>query len=117
MDKFDVACALLGLPKLTRGVRLAQDIIALVRLRNAITHFKPEWDNEDAAHADLSTLLRDRFSGSPFLTSDKRMFPLRWMTHPGTRWAVEATVAFLRSFENASGLNSKLDGFEDRLAS
>lgn len=115
LDKFDVALTLLGKPPVPRGVRPAQDVAVLVRLRNAITHFKPEWFDEQAAHEDLSKLLRERFDGSPFLNPTERLFPRRWMTHAGTRWAVETAVSFITEFEKQAGLKPKLDGWGDCL--
>ena len=54
LDKFDSALVALGSPQLDRGIRPTQDVVALVRLRNGLVHFKPEWDDERRAHATLS---------------------------------------------------------------
>ena len=115
LNKFDVIAALLEVAKADRGSRPTQDVAAIIRLRNAITHFKPEWDDEEASHATLSDLLANRFDGTPFLNPNERMFPRRWMSHAGTRWAVESCLSFLTEFEARTTLKPKVQGFASQV--
>ncbi len=39
----------------------------LIELRNALTHFKPEWMDEADDHAKMSAKLSCKIDGSPFL--------------------------------------------------
>jgi len=106
LEKFEFALLLRGCPPLDRGVRPYQDMAALIALRNALMHFKPEWDDEATRHAKISRHLEGRFSPSPFLT-DALIFPRRWATHACTAWAVKSALDFADEFERAAGLGTK----------
>jgi hypothetical protein len=57
LEKFDLVCRLRNRPALDRGTRPSQDVRALIALRNALTHFKPEWEDEQDVHRKVSKLL------------------------------------------------------------
>lgn len=105
-DKFDFALLLMGKTKLNRGVPPFQDVRVLVELRNALIHFKPEWENEAVEHKRLSEKLHRKIEGSPFL-SDEPLFPRGWASHSCTTWAVSNAIAFAKNFEELSGLPEK----------
>jgi hypothetical protein len=106
LDKFGFALLLRDRPKMDRGARPYQDVTALIELRNALTHFKPEWDNEAVRHRDVSERLRGRFIPSSFL-DDALIFPRAWATHGCTKWAVESCLAFATEFERLAQLPVK----------
>ena len=113
--KFDLALLLKNRPPLDRGRRPTQDITALLELRHALTHFKPEWEDEKNAHAKLSGGLQGRFAPSQSLPNESALFPLQWACHGCTSWAVDSCREYVRAFETAAGLAHKLDKFESRL--
>ena len=115
LEKYEFALLLKKAPSLNKDRKPYQDIAALIRLRNALTHFKPEWDDEQVAHAKISTQLKGRFSPSPFMGEGDPLFPKRWATSGCTKWALESTIAFLNDFEESAGLEHRLDKFIDRL--
>src|SRR5688572_29145420 len=53
LDKYDLALLLKGKNKLDRGAKFVQHAEDLVRLRNALVHFKPESSDEDGLHKKL----------------------------------------------------------------
>jgi hypothetical protein len=114
LEKFDMALYIKQKPPLERGSRPTQDVADLIILRNGLTHFKPEWDNEQVEHAKISKRLADRFVASPFLTDQEPIFPRRWATAGCTRWAVESAVSFLQDFEISAGLPPKIMKFAER---
>jgi hypothetical protein len=57
LEKFAFALLLLRKPDMDRGARPYQDVKILIELRNALTHFKPEWMNEPEEHAKISAKL------------------------------------------------------------
>lgn len=116
LEKFDMALLLKQKPLLDRGSHRIQDVAALVALRNGVTHFKPEWENEQEAHAKLSEKLANRFVPSPFLPGTESIFPLRWATHGCTQWALKCCVDFLTSFESLSGVPARVATFVARLS-
>jgi hypothetical protein len=115
LDKFEAAMLLLGKAAINRGEHPGQDVAALVRLRNGIAHFKPEWDGEQTSHESLSKLLKGRFAESPYFPNDG-MFPRRWITHAATSWAVTSATSFVLVFEKQAGLKGKLDSCVNQLS-
>jgi hypothetical protein len=83
--------------RLDLGAAEVQGVDALIRLRNAVVHFKPEWFEEEERHAKLSGQLRYKFEGSPFLPGE-RLFPKAWASHSFAVWALRSTVGFLDHF-------------------
>jgi hypothetical protein len=74
LEKFDLALLLREEASMrVAGVESFQSVEALVRLRNALMHFKPEW--EPAKHKQLSSELRNFFKPSEFLANDPGLFP------------------------------------------
>jgi len=101
-------------PKLDRGKAPYQDVKILIDLRNALTHFKPEWENEADEHKKISDKLGGKFTGGPFLKTDPLLFPRRWACHGCTAWVVLSAMEFAREFEKLSGLLSKYGGAPDK---
>jgi hypothetical protein len=71
-----------------------KDIAALVALRNGLTHFKPEWDDEAKRHKELSNKLQGHFAPSPFLP-DQSLFPAGGLhtAAPNGPWRVVSRFA------------------------
>jgi hypothetical protein len=113
LDKFDLALLLRQASTRVAGVESFQSVDALVRLRNALMHFKPEW--EPAKHKQLSSELRSFFKPSEFLASDPGVFPRAWASHDCTIWAVNSVLSFIEHFEDCAGLPHKMAEFSDRL--
>lgn len=113
IEKFEFALLLLGKPKLSRGARPFQDVKVLIDLRNALTHFKPEWENEADEHEKISAKLTGKIEGSSFL-NDRLLFPRRWACHSCTAWAVRSAMDFAAEFEKVTGLEVKYGGDQIR---
>jgi hypothetical protein len=89
---------------------------ALGRLRNELTHFKPEWSHEVKKHKTVSEELKGYFPPSVWMNKE-HLFPRAWVGHRATVWAVQTTVAFLKEFEKMSDLSDRTNwkAFEARL--
>lgn len=107
LDKFSSALSLREANCFDKGALLYQDAKKLIKLRNALTHFKPEWFGEQLEHKKLSEELKGRIEGSPFLCETEGLFPRRFASHSCTKWAVQTCLAFAEEFEAKSGLESK----------
>lgn len=64
LSKYQVVLAACGREKLDQGSDPYQSAYALAKLRNALIHFKPEWDDEAKQHRALERLLTGRFPDS-----------------------------------------------------
>ncbi len=116
LEKVDLALLLREAGPLKRGVRPTQEIALLVRLRNALIHFKPEWFGERRAHAELSDQLAKCFAPSAFFSKGERMFPRRWASHDCTAWAIGAAIEFIEALEKQAGLRARLAQFKGKLS-
>ena len=114
IEKFDVVCRLRGAGVLDRGSHRAQDLAALVALRNGLTHFKPQWDTETAAHAKISRLLEGKFEPSSVILGEP-IFPRCWACYSCARWAVDASRDFLLMIETTAGLPQKVGKHKGRI--
>ena len=114
LEKFDTICRLRGIGPRDRGSREAQGVSALVALRNGLTHFKPQWDTEQATHATISRLLEGRFEPSSLIT-DEPIFPRRWACSNCADWAVTTANDFLLVLETSAGLPVKVGNCQDKL--
>jgi len=96
-------------------MRESHSVAALIALRNGLTHFKPEWENEQEEHAKLSQRLASKFVPSPFRAGSEPLFPKRWALHGCTQWALKSCVDFLNNFESLSGVPPRATKFAARL--
>lgn len=108
VEKFDMAVLLRDKSVLDRGTEPTQGVVVLTKVRNALTHFKPEWDNEQVEHAKLAKALSGRFAPSLFLPSSESLFPRRWASAGACEWAVTTCVEFLLAFEAKAVLHSRV---------
>jgi hypothetical protein len=115
LEKYEGALSLLHYSAIPKGRRPYTDVTILIRLRNALTHFIPEWENQQEAHSILSSQLRGKFRPSSFLSDTDPIFPKAWATHACTLWAVNSVKQFIHAFEEKAQLPHRLVMFESRL--
>lgn len=104
LDKADWLLLLRGRSRLNRGEGSPQQLITLIKLRNALIHYRPEWDHEDKTHAELSKQLSGLFVPNPCFINDRLWFPHKWAGHAGASWAVRTGVDFLDHVAQLAGL-------------
>ena len=105
--KFEIILRLLGAPPLVSRNQPYLDTNLLISLRNALMHFKPEWEDEKVAHAKLSNRLKQRVSLSPFLPPSETAFPKGWACHACTTWAVKTCISFAAEFSRNAQIDCK----------
>ena len=109
LDKFQIALTMRSRQLMDKGAAPFQNARLLIALRNAITHFKPEWHTDNAEHKKLSEKLESALDQSNQFFPNEHLFPVRWMKHSNTGWAVQSAVTFMQAFETASGYQPKMD--------
>ncbi len=115
LDKYEFALALRSEKKLKRGENVVQNADVLIKLRNAIIHFQPEWDDTRDKHDKLSSQLESRVSKSPFLMGEP-MFPRAWASAACAVWALKTTVNFLDYFCIEANIDNPLHPFRESLS-
>lgn len=114
LRKYSAALTLRCGAPLNFGVQPVQNADALIKLRNAVVHFRPEWREEQGRHDKLSKILQHKFKTSPFLPNEP-VFPLAWASHDFAIWALKSTVAFLEYFCGQAGMDCPLNPFRAQL--
>lgn len=104
LEKYEMALFLKKKGKFDKGDSIYQDTYNLIKLRNALVHFKPEWSDEKREHRKIEDRLRGKFQLSPFLAADGEFFPKRCMSHGCAEWAVQTALKFRDYFSDKADL-------------
>lgn len=82
--------------KLFKGTSFA------IKVRNALIHFSPEWDNELKLNKELEDRYFSHFSNdfdlSPFYYKDELFIPYRCLSAYHAEWAYKNSNAFMKKF-------------------
>jgi hypothetical protein len=106
--KYQHALLLLGKPALLKGENPHQDADHLIDLRNALTHYKPEWDDSLDVHGKLQARLADRFALNPLSGEASLWFPHRCLGSGCARWAVKTAESLVREFAARLGIAARI---------
>ena len=116
LRKYSLVLAFRAQKRLDLGQLQVQNVDALIRLRNAVVHFRPERVGARNDHEKLSKRLKYRFTTSPFLP-DEQLFPRAWASQSFAEWAILSTVSYLDYFYIEAKLQNPIEQFRDRIAS
>lgn len=108
LKKCQVALEVVGKPQFKPGEEPYQSAAAVFAVRNAIMHFKPEWDTEDENHVSLEQMLSGRFPENRFVRSTRAFFPHRALGGGLARWTCLSAIAFMTDFVARLGIASPL---------
>jgi hypothetical protein len=117
LTKFQDALTLSQLPAYDEATSPYRDASRLIDLRNAITHYKPEWDVALDKHAHLANKLQGYFPESRFADPNQVFFPHRCLGAGCAQWAVAASSNFVIDFRKRMGLNETFRIDEARISS
>jgi len=88
-----------------------QEVDDLIKLRNALVHYKPEWDtdlkNHKGNHKGIEKRLKSRFNINPFAHENDAFFPKKCLGHGCAEWAVKSSIKFIEDFYNRMGFPPK----------
>lgn len=112
IEKFQFALLLRNKEKIPSSSTVMENVKALIKLRNALIHFKPEWVHLQKEHDKIGKSLNGKFEMSPFVLNHEPIFPLRCMSFGMTKWAINTSYSFIRAFCSASDIENRLEQFE-----
>jgi hypothetical protein len=104
--KYQKALTLVKKQEFDRGAPAYQDADALIQLRNALVHYKPEWNTEQKKHRKIEDRLKGRFAPNPFTGPNDVFFPNKCLGYGCAEWAVNSGVTFIESLLGQLGLPS-----------
>jgi hypothetical protein len=115
LRKYSVALSVQTGRRMDYGKKEVQNVDALVRIRNGVVHFRPEWFGDQAEHEKLSRKLQHKFQPSQFLANEP-LFPRSWASGSFSLWAVNSVIEFLKYYFSEIGQESPIAHFEVRIA-
>ena len=83
--------------------QLVEETDYLIRLRNALVHFRPEWDNSLNLHRKLESSKKNFFNCSPFYNEKSLFIPYRCLSASCASWAHKTALAFIEYFFHHQG--------------
>jgi hypothetical protein len=110
LAKYQLVLAVCGKEQFNKGSEPYQSVDALIDLRNAVVHFKPEWDDELEEHAKLETRLTRKFDECMLASrAQGRMvwFPGRCLGAGCANWAVATVERFVGEFCGRLGIRGR----------
>jgi len=114
LEKFEFALLLKGATAFDRGAPPYQDVSTIIRLRNGLMHFKPEWFSAQEEHAKLSKMLAYRATLCPFFPTSEPLFPRGWTSHATVKWVIRSVLNFLLEVEQRTGIDARMGLFKER---
>jgi hypothetical protein len=93
-----------------RGKSPYQEVDDLIQLRNALVHYKPEWDTDLKNHKKIEDRLEKRWLKTrinPFSHDNDAFFPKKCLGHGCAEWAVQSSIKFIEDFYNRMGFPPK----------
>lgn len=110
LAKYNVALHSAGKPKFDEGKGLGQEFNSLRELRNAMTHYRPEWSDRLDEHSDLETRLKSKFPQSALMpVAGMAWFPNRCFGAGSAAWALDVSERFVREFCQRIGIAHRLE--------
>lgn len=110
LRKYKIALVTADLPQMDLGKHPAQDIKALVTLRNELIHYEPktllidETPKTDRKPLRLEAMLKGKFPLNRLTEkSGNHFFPTKCLGHGCADWAVKSSISFVREFSKTMG--------------
>lgn len=118
LKKFQIALELAGAPRFDKGKKPYQDVSLVVRLRNELVHYKPEWTtvypkqvggSKNKSGCQIERSLSGKFPENPLATPGDLFFPVRCLGYGCARWAVNSCIDFVRKFYSRMRISPSKD--------
>ena len=112
LEKYRCVIAVANKEAFDRGNSPYQEVNDLIKLRNALVHYKPEWDTDLKNHKKIEDRLekrwlKTRINPNPFAHENDAFFPKKCLGHGCAEWAVKSSIKFIEDFYNRMGFPLK----------
>lgn len=109
IEKYQIALTLAKKNKMNIGISPAQDISALIKLRNALVHYEPEWvttkdANNSSSAQKIEKLLKYKFELNTFTGENNPYFPDKCLSLGCIDWALKSIISFSDNFFISMGV-------------
>lgn len=118
LQKYQIALSVTDADQYNEDASPYAEAESLVRLRDALLSYNPEWDDTRGRHHMLEARLEDAFSPSPLVSSQRPWFPDRCLSAGCAKWAVKSAQVFTNDFYRRMALPGRalVGGAEEPLA-
>jgi hypothetical protein len=121
LQKFQTALTLTRKPMFDSENSHYKDIDCLIKLRNALVHYEPEWitnssDTEEDTIQKMEKILKGKFQLNPLAGIGNSFFPDKCLGHGCAEWAVRSSMMFADEFFLRMGLKPTYDHVRFSLA-
>lgn len=110
LDKYQYSLLLNGQNLFNRGINPFQDVSLVIKLRNALVHFKPEMIDSEENKQKLEKLLQGKFEQCPFYNKLTYLFlPHRCLSYGCAKWVVISCIHFVNDFYKKIGVDKEFE--------
>lgn len=107
LEKYQEALKSVGQKEFDRSRNPFQDTSSLVYLRNALIHYKPEWEDEAKVHQKIEVRLHKKFSLNTFSNPKGLWFPHQCLGAGCAKWSVDTIESFMSEFCKVLGIPNR----------
>lgn len=104
LGKYQIALAVCGKNRFEKGASPFQGTDSLVKMRNALIHYRPEWDTELKVHKELQDRLNGCFIPNRMTAPGNLWFPHQCLGAGCAEWAVKQAADFVTEFCTRLGI-------------
>jgi hypothetical protein len=115
LEKYERVFAVMEKPEFEKGNSYYQNVSHLIKLRNALVHYKPEWIG-DSPHK-FENYFKGKFALNPMIGSANPYYPDRCFGYGFAKWSIDACVKFVDEFFNRIDLVYPFKYFHDMYCS
>ncbi|MFK4474901.1 DNA-binding MltR family transcriptional regulator [Paenibacillus sp. RC73] len=111
LDKYQIALTLADKKLFEKGNSPYQDVYLLIQVRNAITHYEPEWVTTESEFSEkiteqtLEKKLKNKFKLNPFANSPDPFFPDKCLSYDFIKWGIHSSLNLTKLFFEELELN------------
>jgi len=116
LEKYDAAAKVAGLVPPGRGSGLGQEVVLVLAVKNALTHWVPETvttyadDPKELTVQEIERRLRRlSLAPNPFAQTSDPYFPRRAASHELAAWCCRATIAYVDAYFALFGVPAPYD--------
>lgn len=98
LKKYQVLLLMLGATPFDAGGHPYQDTQSLIKLRNCLIHYSPEFHDEAQEHEALKRRLQGKFAENPLAPHTHLWFPHQCLGAGCARWSIDTARVFAEAF-------------------
>jgi hypothetical protein len=108
LRKYQIVLDLCGRSRFDQGTEPYQGTAGLINTRNALMHYKPEWDHQLDVHKDIEKRLSGKFTLNPLCAPGSLWFPHLCLSAGCAKWATDQAAKFMTEFCQRVGIPNRL---------